>query len=164
MRIAIDYNTERDEISLFSEVADNSCAESCINFIALNAENVTVHFKRNGKTTETKIPVVNCVACYVLDDAAMRTAGEFTVCAAGKSEMRFVIEQAIPTGIEYSVSLTKDVFYVRSVSLNAGDVENIGMFAFSIIENGHLICMYDTDNPPPLSINENGHLIYTIGG
>lgn len=37
-----------------------------------------------------------------------------------------------------------------------------GMWAFHVDENGHLICTYDTASPPPLSINEDGHLIYTI--
>lgn len=39
-----------------------------------------------------------------------------------------------------------------------------GMYAFHIDENGHLICTYDTSIPPPLSINADGHLIYTISG
>lgn len=37
-----------------------------------------------------------------------------------------------------------------------------GMFAFYIDDNGHLICTYDTSDPPPLSINENGHLIWEV--
>lgn len=161
MRIAIDYNIDRDEISLISEVADNTCAESCINFVASKAESVTVQFTRNGRTTETTIPVSRCVACYMLDDEAMRTAGEFIVCAAGKTQMRFVVEQAIEAGIEYSVSLTNGVFYVRAVS-TAGEDYEFGMFAFHIDESGHLICTYDTADPPPLSIDENGHLIYIL--
>lgn len=40
---------------------------------------------------------------------------------------------------------------------------DLGMFAVKIDENGHLIVMYnDNEDPPPLSINSNGHLIYTI--
>ena len=39
-----------------------------------------------------------------------------------------------------------------------------GLYAFHIDESGHLICTYDTLNPPPLSINSEGHLIYMIGG
>lgn len=37
-----------------------------------------------------------------------------------------------------------------------------GMYGFSIDENGHLICSYDTDDPPPLSIDGRGHLIYNV--
>lgn len=162
MRIAIDYNTDRDEISLISEVADDTCAECCINFVAAQAESVTVHCEQGGTTTETTIPAINCVACYVLDDAMMRTAGDFTVCAVGKTQMRFVIEQAIPAGGEYTVNLTNGVFYVRNAA-SSGDGD-FGLFAFHIDDSGHLICTYDTTEPPPLSIDENGHLIYTIGG
>lgn len=39
-----------------------------------------------------------------------------------------------------------------------------GLYAFHVNEDGHLICAYDTAMPPPLSINAEGHLIYTIGG
>lgn len=58
-----------------------------------------------------------------------------------------------------------------------------GMYAFYIDENGHLILLHDTIEPPQyevdsrghllytymgrtpmLSINSNGHLIYTLGG
>lgn len=39
-----------------------------------------------------------------------------------------------------------------------------GLYAFRINEDGHLICTYDTQNPPPLHIDAHGHLIYTIGG
>lgn len=39
-----------------------------------------------------------------------------------------------------------------------------GMYAFHIDENGHLICTYDTATAPPLSINDDGHLIYTVSG
>lgn len=162
MRIAIDYNIDRDEVSLISEVADNSCAESCINFTTHKEKTILVHFEQNGERTETTIPVVHCLACYKLNDAAMRTAGEFTVCADGKTPLRFAVEQEIPAGAEYSVSLAKGVFHVRAVSSAGGG--DFGMYAFHIDENGHLICTYDTSDPPPLSIDENGHLIYTIGG
>lgn len=37
-----------------------------------------------------------------------------------------------------------------------------GLYAFHIDEEGHLIVDYDTDDPPPLSIDDKGHLIYTI--
>lgn len=42
-----------------------------------------------------------------------------------------------------------------------GSVE-LGMYSFYISSNGHLICEYDTDNPPPLSIDSSGHLIWTV--
>lgn len=39
-----------------------------------------------------------------------------------------------------------------------------GVYVFHMDEDGHLICTYDSTQPPPLSIDERGHLIYTIGG
>lgn len=37
-----------------------------------------------------------------------------------------------------------------------------GLYAFDIDQDGHLILTYDTENPPPLSIDAKGHLIYTV--
>ena len=40
---------------------------------------------------------------------------------------------------------------------------DLGMFAMQIKADGHLyICVADGQNPPPLSINDLGHLIYTV--
>lgn len=40
-----------------------------------------------------------------------------------------------------------------------------GMYTLYINDNGELIAQYpDTAQPPPLSINEHGDLIYTTGG
>jgi len=36
-----------------------------------------------------------------------------------------------------------------------------GEAAFHIDEDGHLICTYSGDAPPPLHIDADGHLIYT---
>ena len=36
-----------------------------------------------------------------------------------------------------------------------------GVYGFSINEDGHLICTYEEETPPPLHIDPNGHLIYT---
>lgn len=118
MRIAIDYNIDRDEVALISEVADNSCMESCINFDTTKSDSVTVYFEQNGKTVETVIPVTHCAACYVLDDTAMRTAGEFTVCAEGATPLRFVVEKEIAAGAEYSVNLAYGAFYVKCQATN----------------------------------------------
>lgn len=38
-----------------------------------------------------------------------------------------------------------------------------GMYAFEIRADGHLYCLYDTAAAPEFSINDSGHLIYTIG-
>lgn len=164
MRIAIDYNVDRDEISLMCEVEDNSCAESCINFVTHKAESVAVQFDRGGTSVESVLPVEHCSACYVLPDAHMRAAGEFTVCADGCTPLRFIVETEIPADVEYSVSMhANGTFYVRYASTGGGG-DTTGMFAFEIDENGHLLCIYDGSNPPPLSIDENGHLIWTLEG
>ena len=164
MRIAIDFSVDHDEILLVSEVTDNTCAESCINFITSKAETVTVLLEQNGATVETLLPVSRCSACYVLDDALIRTAGEFTVYASGCMPLRFVVSEAIPAGVEYSISLTNGAFYVRCAASSGGGDGDFGMFAFHIDESGHLICTYDGSDPPPLSIDENGHLIWTLEG
>lgn len=39
-----------------------------------------------------------------------------------------------------------------------------GFYVFSINEDGHLVCQYnDSDEPPDVSINDEGHLILNIG-
>ena len=147
-----------------SEVTDNTCMESCINFNASNAETITVHLVRNGETVETVLQVVRCSACFVLDDAMMRTPGEFTIYASGCMSLRFIVGETIPAGAEYYISLTNGVFYVKSAGTSGGGGEDFSMFAFHIDESGHLICTYDGSDPPPLSIDENGHLIWTLEG
>lgn len=164
MRIAIDFCVDRNEILLMSDVTDNACAESRINFITSNAETVTVYLEQNGETIETLLPVSRCSARYVLDDTLIRTAGEFTVYASGCMPLRFVVPQTIQAGVEYSINLTNGVFYVKCAATSGGGENITGMFAFEIDENGHLICTYDGSNPPPLSIDENGHLIWTLEG
>jgi hypothetical protein len=52
--------------------------------------------------------------------------------------------------------------FCMEVWTSAKNAKN-GVYAFHINEAGHLICTYDTTQPPPLSIDKNGHLIYTIG-
>lgn len=42
--------------------------------------------------------------------------------------------------------------------------DSFGMFSFHIDDQGHLICSFDTEDPPPLSIDEKGHLIWTVDG
>jgi len=36
-----------------------------------------------------------------------------------------------------------------------------GAYGFSINEEGHLLCTHEQETPPPLHIDEGGHLIYT---
>ena len=36
-----------------------------------------------------------------------------------------------------------------------------GAYGFSIDADGHLICTYEAETPPPLHIAADGHLIYT---
>lgn len=163
MRIAIEFDVDRDETTLLSETADDSCAESCINFITRTADSVTVYLVQGGEIAETVLPVAYCSACYVLNDSVIRAAGEFTVYASGCSPMRFVVSEAIPADVKYSISLTNGVFYVKATSSGGGG-SAYGMFAFDIDDNGHLICTYDGSDSPPLSIDENGHLIWTLEG
>lgn len=164
MRISIEFDVDRNEVALMSEIADDSCMEICIDFTTHNADNVTVHFEQNGTTVETVLPVAFCSARYILNDSIVRTAGEFTVCASGCAPLRFVVNEAIPAGVEYSISLRGGVFYVRYAATSGGGDSNFGMFAFHIDESGHLICTYDGSDPPPLSIDENGHLIWNLEG
>lgn len=164
MRIAIEFDVDRNEIALLSETTDTSCAISCINFTTHNADFVTVYLEYDGETVEAVLPVAYCSACYVLDDSIVRTPGEFTVYASGCMPLRFVVSETIPAGVEYSISLTNGVFYVRCAGTTGGGENDFGMFAFEIDENGHLICTYDGSSPPPLSIDENGHLIWTLEG
>ena len=51
---------------------------------------------------------------------------------------------------------------VQSLKKAMNISDDDGMYAFHIDEAGHLICTYDSKNPPPLSINAAGHLVYTI--
>lgn len=163
MRNVIDFSVERDEVSLFCEIADASCMESCINFIT-SAASLVVRLQQGSTTTETTFSNVSGSACYMLPDAAIRAAGEFTVCANGCTPLRFIVEAAIPAGTEYFISMhANGAFYVRAASAGSGN-DDFGMFAFEIDESGHLICIYSGNNPPPLSIDENGHLICTLEG
>lgn len=144
MRNVIDFDVEQDAVSVFCEIADTSCMESCINFIA-EAETLTVHFNRGGAGYETVIPVVDGSACYMLPDAQMRAAGEFTICAAGKTKMRFVVEQTIAPGTEYSVRLTNGVFYVKCQSANKEDDWIRPKITLERLANGVLITVEDAD-------------------
>lgn len=42
-----------------------------------------------------------------------------------------------------------------------GSRGGMGQIALHVDEDGHLICTYEGDAPPPLHIDGNGHLIYT---
>lgn len=163
MRNVIDFDVDQDAVSVFCEIADTSCMESCINFIT-SAASLVVRLRQGSTTTETTFSDVAGSACYMLPDAALRAAGEFTVCADGCTPLRFIVEAEIHADAEYSVSMHADgAFYVRAAATGGGG-DDFGMFAFEIDENGHLICIYDGSSPPPLSIDENGHLIWTLEG
>ena len=121
MRKVIEFDVELDAVSLVCEIADASCMESCINFIA-SSDSLMVYFAKDGATEENVIPVVNGSACYMLPDDAMRAAGEFSVYAAGKTAMHFVVSEAIATTADYYLSLSNSFFYVNaSIPGGAGD-------------------------------------------
>lgn len=50
---------------------------------------------------------------------------------------------------------------IEAISKTPGGSGAVGMFGFSIDDNGHLLVSYDTETPPPLHLDSNGHLIYT---
>ena len=70
----------------------------------------------------------------------------------------------------YAIRLSQILDDLYNKVGNAKKVENtvvvgdpeLGMYAFHIDDNGHLICEYDTDSPPPLSIDSRGHLMWTV--
>lgn len=163
MRIAIDFCVDRNEVLLMSEVTDNTCMESCINFNASNAETITVHLVRNGETVETVLHVVHCSACFVMDDAIMRTPGEFTIFASGCTPLRFIVGEAIPAGVEYYISLTNGAFYVRCAATIGGGGSGVSPCYFQIDDSGDLILHYiDGADTPNMSINSDGDLIWTV--
>lgn len=43
-------------------------------------------------------------------------------------------------------------------------VSGLEFCSFHVDDRGHLICTYESPTRPPLHIDANGHLIYTIGG
>lgn len=130
MRNVIDFDVDRDEVSMLCEIADSSCAESCINFIS-SAASLVVCFERDGETTETTLSVANGSACYMLPDDVMRAAGEFTVCTVGKTAMRFVVAEAIPEESEYYLSLSGGIFYVNVSFTSSGGNAGSGQDGYS---------------------------------
>lgn len=173
MRIAIEFDVDRDEIALISEVADGSCVESCINFTTKTADSVAVFFAKSGSTSETILPVERCSACFVLPDDVIRTPGEFTVYSSGCMVLRFVVPQTIPAGVEYSISLRHGVFYVEYVDSSADDWVR-PKITLERLSNGVLITVVDADGVQTamvydgttgettsysFHINEDGHLI-----
>ena len=51
---------------------------------------------------------------------------------------------------------------VQRLMRESPSADGDGMYSFHIDKSGHLICEYDSSEPPPLSIDDNGHLIYTV--
>lgn len=144
MRIAIEFDVDRNEVALLSEVADGSCVESCINFTTKTADAVTVYFEQNGSTVEKVLSVEQCTACFVLPDATIRAPGEFTVYSSGCMRLPFVVSQAIPAGVEYSISLRRGVFYVEYAA-SGGDDWIRPKITLERLSNGVLITVTDAD-------------------
>lgn len=161
MRNVIDVNVAANDVELVSNIYDDAACESCINFIV--DHDISVTLTKDGVDQVQAVAAVGGIACYVLDDSLLRRAGEFTVTTAGVVPIRFVAEKDISATVNISIRWKDNAFRVYCAEPGSGSHGGGGMFAFHIDDNGHLICTYDTANPPPLSIDERGHLIWEIG-
>lgn len=106
MRNVIEVDVERNEIVFVGNVYDGSECESCINFIV--GHDIDVCLTKDGVERAEAVETVDGVACYILDDATLRSAGEFTVTTAGINPMRFIVERDIPAGKTFSIRLSTD--------------------------------------------------------
>lgn len=134
--------------------------ESCINFIT-SAASVTVHLSQDGATTTETIETTNGAACYVIPDAILRTAGEFTICADGKTPMQFVVSETIAAGKTITLALRNGVFYACGetekgdytvTSVNGIKADSSGNVAISTGQPYNLLDNSDFRNP----INQRG--------
>jgi len=161
MRNVIDVNVAANEVELVSNIYDDAACESCINFIV--DHDISVTLTKDGVDRVQDVAAVGGVACYVLDDSLLRRAGEFTVSTAGVVPIRFIVEKDISATVNISIRWKNNAFRVYCAEPGGGSQGGgIGMFAFEIDDDGHLICTYDTSDPPPLWINEEGHLIWEV--
>lgn len=160
MRNVIDVNVAANEVELVSNIYDGDACESCINFIV--DHDISVTLTKDGVDQVRDVAAVDGIACYILDDYLLRCAGEFTVSTAGIVPIRFVVEKDISAAVNISIRWKDNAFRVYCAEPGGGKDGTFGMFSFSVNNDGHLICTYDTTEPPPLSINAAGHLVWTI--
>lgn len=64
--------------------------------------------------------------------------------------------------VDDAIALLKQ--YVDDAIASIGPTGPSGAFAFSVSDNGHLICSYTGDSPPEFQISNDGHLIYSYSG
>ena len=118
MRNIIDVNVAENVIELISNIYDGEACESCINFIVDHAVNVTL--TADGVERVQTVESVAGVACYVLDDALLRSVGEFTVTTDGVDPLRFIVEKDIPANVNISIRTKDGALCVRCAETNEG--------------------------------------------
>lgn len=100
-------------------------------------------------------------ATVAAQQAANLSARATTLSAGSKATAKLengVLTLGIPKGDTGPQGPKGEDGSVVSVSLGSG------MFAMHVNDSGHLILTHNTTDPaPPLSINEEGHMVYTIG-
>lgn len=126
MRNTIDVDVANDSVDLVCSVSADA-AESCINFIV--DHDITVTLARDGTETSSEVQSVKGIACYMLDDACLRRAGEFTVETEGITPLRFFVEMDVPESKQFMICYLDGMFYIRysttSSSGSGGAVESV---------------------------------------
>lgn len=118
MRNIIDVNVAENDIELISNIYDGDACESCINFIV--DHDIDVALAAGGVDRVQTVASVAGVACYVLDDSLLRSAGEFTVTTDGVGPLHFVVEKDIPASVNISIRMKDGALCVRCAETTEG--------------------------------------------
>lgn len=137
MRNIIDVDVAADSLELVSNIYDDGEDESCINFRV--SHDITVTLTQGSTTTQKSVSPVDGVACYVLDDSMLRTAGTFTVTTDGITPLEFVVERDVPEGACFSIRLTDGKLYVRCAAQEEEEQETPtrACYAHNLLDNSY---------------------------